>query len=570
MKFMLTLVLVLTTLSACQSEAPPPSEPITPQDVASVPNADIAAGKTLAAKCAECHGSDGVSGKKGVPFLAGQQAQYLAGALHTYANGTRKHDAMKAAVQTLNERDIVNLAAYYAQLSAPWKGAAPPPAPKVRSFDKATVAVGQSSSRHCDSCHGADGNSTRAGVPSLAGLQPEYFTKALNAYLSGERNDPIMSVFKESLDKQEIKTMAAYYATQQRGKTRFLSTGNSAAGKSKSGACGSCHGADGNSINPAMPSLAGQNGPYLEKVLLAYRGGQRKDGMMQAALANLQPKDLRDLAAYFASQEPHMPGADAAIPSDKFDPVGDGARLALNCAGCHGDKGNSITPGIPSLSRLHSDYLTSAIKAYRDGGRSNATMKNFVAGLSDADIVKLALYYATQAPAGRTSTAKAELAAGEKLAAACTVCHGEHGNSTTPTLPTLAGQDPGYLLTAAKHYLTGARTNAEMLSAVKELKADELNHLVTYFAAQTPVKPEIKLPAAPTVLAEQCNRCHGANGHSTEPTKPRLNGQVEAYLAHALRGYKNGARDNTMMHAMSDVLSDMEIDALAAYYARKP
>ena len=567
MKFTRALILTVTLLSACQNDSPPQA-PVPSLTRVRVPN--IASGQTLATKCVECHGIDGASGKKRVPFLAGQQAHYLAGALHTYANGTRTHDVMKVLAQALNEQDILDVAAYYAQLNTPWKGAAPPAAPKVRHFDKATVAVGQSSSRHCDSCHGADGNSTRAGVPSLAGLQPEYFIKALNAYFSGERSDPIMSVFKESLDKQEIKTMAAYYASQPRGKTRFLSRGKGEAGKSKSGACSGCHGADGNSINPAIPSLAGQNGPYLENVLLAYRNGQRKNSMMQAAVTSLQPKDLRDLAAYFASQEPQIPGAPAATSPDKFDPVGDGARLALNCAGCHGDKGNSATPGIPSLSRLHSDYLVSAIKAYRDGGRRNATMKNAAVNLSDADIVKLGLYYATQEPAGKPSRTKGDAAAGEKLAETCNRCHGDHGNSTSPDTPTLAGQDPAYLTAAVKNYASGARTQTTMQNAVKELKDSDLNNLAAYFAAQAPVKPGIRLPEAPETLAEKCDRCHGENGRSTEAVKPRLNGQVETYLIQALQSYKNGARDNTMMHAMSDVLSDMEIEAVAAYYARKP
>lgn len=565
MKLTLAMVFALAALSACQNETPPPQT--VEQAAPAAPVADLAAGQALAAKCMECHGSDGASGKPDAPFLAGQQAQYLVGALHTYANGTRKHDAMKAAAQALSERDIVNIAAYYAQLSAPWKGAAPPPAPKVRRFDKTTVAVGQSSSRHCDSCHGADGNSTRAGVPSLAGLQPEYFIKALNAYFTGERTDPIMSVFRESLDPQEIKTMAVYYASQPRGKTRFLSKGNSDAGKSKSDTCIGCHGVDGNSINPAIPNLAGQNGPYLEKVLLAYHGGQRKNGAMRAALATLQPKDLRDLAAYFASQEPHAPVAAAA---GKFDPVGDGARLARNCAGCHGEHGNSTTPGIPSLSRLHSDYLAIAIKAYRDGGRKHTAMKNFVLNLSDADSAKLALYYATQEPAGNSTPAKSDVAVGEKFAAACTSCHGDNGNSTSPTTPTLAGQDPAYFATAVKSYASGARAHADMQTAVKNLKDQDLHDIGAYFAAQTPVKPAIRLPEAPEILAEKCDRCHGANSNGTETIKPRLNGQVEGYLIQALHSYKNGTRDNRMMHAMSDVLSDLEIDALAAYYARKP
>lgn len=566
MNFTRVFLFSAAVLGACQNDPPPqvPSPSLPP-----VPK--ISAGATLAAKCVECHGIDGASGKKGVPFLAGQQAQYLAGALHTYANGTRKHDGMKAVAKALNEQDIADLTAYYAQLRTPWKGAAPPPAPAIRRFDKTLVAAGQSSSRHCDSCHGVDGNSTRAGVPSLAGLQPEYFIKALNAYFTGERADPVMSVFKESLDKQQIKIMAAYYASRQREKTRFPLKENGDNGKSKSGACNGCHGMDGNSPNPSTPSLAGQNGPYLEKVLLEYRNGSRKDGMMRAAVAGLQPKDIRDLAAYFASREPLMPGALAAASiTDGFDPLADGANLVLNCAGCHGNQGNSTTPGIPSLSRLHNDYLVKAIKAYRDGERNHTAMRNSVLGLSDADIGKIALYYAMQEPAGNSSSLKGDAAAGKILAAACAGCHGEYGNSITGLTPSLAGQDPAYLATAVKKYASGARTHADMQNAVKDLNDHELSDIVAYFSAQTPIKPGVRLPEAPALLAERCNRCHGENGNSTEPSKPRLNGQVESYLAHALRGYKNGMRDNTMMHAMSDVLNEMEIDALAAYYAHQP
>jgi len=192
-----------------------------------------------------------------------------------------------------------------------------------------------------------------------------------------------------------------------------------------------------------------------------------------------------------------------------------------------------------------------------------------VASLNDADIVKIALYYATQEPNGKSSRVKGDTAAGEKLAATCSGCHGERGNSSTPATPTLAGQDPAYLAAAVKNYARGARTHADMQNAVKTLKEPDLNNIVAYFTTQTAVKPGVRLPEAPETLAEKCDRCHGENGHSAEPIKPRLSGQVEAYLSQALRSYKSGTRDNTMMHAMSDVLSDMEIDALAAYYARK-
>jgi cytochrome c553 len=553
-------------LIACQSESPPPDATA----AAPKPVADVAAGQKLAEKCASCHGVDGADVSQRAPFLAGQNLDYLQNALLAYTDGRREHAEKKTLLQPLSTQDLLNVAGYYAQLSTPWKGAVAPPQPQARAFDANAVAAGKAASTHCQSCHGAAGNSVKPAVPSLAGLQPEYFTVALKAYFSGGRGDPIMHVFKESLDGKEITNIAAYFANQTRVKSTDVGSGNAAAGKALSGACAGCHGGDGNSINPAIPTIAGQNAAFQEKALLAYQSGQRKDGMMQAAVKGLKPNDVRNLAAFYASQAPRRFGESAPAVAGAFDPVGDGARLAANCSGCHGDNGNSEIAGIPSLNRLHSDYLVAAIKAYRDGARKNATMKNFVLYLSDEDVVKLALYYATQEPLASALKSKGDASAGEQIAAACNGCHGGNGNSTTPATPSLAGQDAAYLIGAVKEYAGGGRAHADMQNAVKELKDADVANVAAYYAAQTPVKPEVRLPEAPEVLAQKCNRCHGEDGRGTiDPAKPRLAGQYEPYLIHALHQYRAEQRKSGAMHAMSDVLSEMEINAIAAYYARE-
>lgn len=78
--------------------------------------------------------------------------------------------------------------------------------------------------------------------------------------------------------------------------------GNAAAGKAKSTACASCHGADGNSPSPAFPKLAGQNDDYLVHALKAYRDKTRVNAIMNGQAANLSDQDIADLAAYFSSQ----------------------------------------------------------------------------------------------------------------------------------------------------------------------------------------------------------------------------------------------------------------------------
>lgn len=75
-----------------------------------------------------------------------------------------------------------------------------------------------------------------------------------------------------------------------------------AAGKEKSATCVACHGADGNSTDPQYPRLAGQHASYLERALLDYRSGDRKNPIMAGFAAGLSDADIADLAAYFASQ----------------------------------------------------------------------------------------------------------------------------------------------------------------------------------------------------------------------------------------------------------------------------
>lgn len=78
--------------------------------------------------------------------------------------------------------------------------------------------------------------------------------------------------------------------------------GDPAKGKEKSALCATCHGADGNSVIPANPRLAGQYASYLLKALQDYKSGARKNPVMAGFAATLSEQDMQDLAVYFASQ----------------------------------------------------------------------------------------------------------------------------------------------------------------------------------------------------------------------------------------------------------------------------
>jgi cytochrome c553 len=77
---------------------------------------DPAAGRTKAAACAVCHGANGLATLPNAPHLAGQPEIYLAEQLRNYRSGRRPHEVMGVVARPLSDRDIDDLAAWYASL----------------------------------------------------------------------------------------------------------------------------------------------------------------------------------------------------------------------------------------------------------------------------------------------------------------------------------------------------------------------------------------------------------------------------------------------------------------------
>ncbi len=77
--------------------------------------------------------------------------------------------------------------------------------------------------------------------------------------------------------------------------------GDAEAGKAKSAVCAACHGANGISVAPIWPNLAGQKEAYLVKQIKAFKNGERKDPSMAPMVAGLSDADIENLAAYYAS-----------------------------------------------------------------------------------------------------------------------------------------------------------------------------------------------------------------------------------------------------------------------------
>jgi cytochrome c553 len=89
----------------------------------------------------------------------------------------------------------------------------------------------------------------------------------------------------------------------------------------------------------------------------------------------------------------------AAAPAQA--PAGDatrGAQKVAMCQGCHGIEGwRTACPEVyrvPRIAGQHPAYLVSALRAYKSGERSHASMRAIAASLSDQDMADLAAYYA--------------------------------------------------------------------------------------------------------------------------------------------------------------------------------
>ncbi len=331
--------------------------------------------------------------------------------------------------------------------------------------------------------------------------------------------------------------------------------------------CIGCHGANGISSNPGVPHLAGQRPAYLYTEMKAYQG--RDTNAMHSKVGALNDDQLVKLAAYFASLNPPQPNA-RAENAPAADPVQAGKAAAAGCAECHGEGGVSKTAGVPSLVGSDPQALVKAMKAYKSGERKNDVMKTMFTGITDAGMNNIALYYGVQKATRAQTPVAGDKTAAASLAAGCEGCHGPKGVSGNPLVPSLAGQDSAYLVSATLAYKRGTRSDDTMKGLIASLDDNSIKNLAAFFATQEPKEPNFRMPLKASEWAGRCDKCHGANGNSTDPRMPALAAQSADYLEKVLHDYRLGARKSSAMAAMSEMLTERDVDNIAAYYARQP
>jgi cytochrome c553 len=188
-------------------------------------------------------------------------------------------------------------------------------------------------------------------------------------------------------------------------------------------------------------------------------------------------------------------GAQEGAAAAEVGSVEAGRTKALaTCAACHGVDGNSVTPDWPMLAGQHSSYIVRQLRAFKNGERTDVTMKPFADLLSEQDMLDVAAYFEAQRPVPKGAD-PALVSLGQQIyrgglpargVAACIACHGPDGaGNPLATYPRISGQHAAYTTKQLNAYAAGDRrsdvdVNQMMRNVASLLFEDEIRALASY------------------------------------------------------------------------------------------
>lgn len=180
---------------------------------------------------------------------------------------------------------------------------------------------------------------------------------------------------------------------------------------------------------------------------------------------------------------------ETSVAQDEASRGGDWPQVQDACALCHGPGGRSKNAHYPALAGLSAPYIEAQLHAFADGSRKSPQMGPLANQLSEADISRLAAWFASQKPE-QTEAPAGEFAGQGKsvvLAKGCASCHG--GNLMgTPVAPRLAGQGEIYLASQLTAFKAGARADptGAMNGTAVTLSDQDISAAARYLAGQKP------------------------------------------------------------------------------------
>ena len=144
--------------------------------------------------------------------------------------------------------------------------------------------------------------------------------------------------------------------------------------------CVACHGADGNSVIPTNPKLAGQHAEYLLKQMKDFKAANgaapvRVNAVMNGMIAAYDETQMRDIAAYLGAQKQKSEQAknrDTVEFGQRLYRAGDDSKGLPACAGCHGPTGAGMPAQFPRISGQFAEYVEAQLKNFRAGAEESA------------------------------------------------------------------------------------------------------------------------------------------------------------------------------------------------------
>lgn len=181
----------------------------------------------------------------------------------------------------------------------------------TKASAKPDLTKGQAiSTQVCAACHAADGSRGLPVNPILAGQHADYLVKQLHEFKDGKRPNPVMTAMATPLSEEDIRNVAAFYATKQ-AKSGFAKNKDTVLlgeriyrggiADRQVPACAGCHSPNGSGLPAQYPRLGGQHSDYTEAQLNAFRAGTRHNSaQMSAIAAKMNDREIKAVADYIA------------------------------------------------------------------------------------------------------------------------------------------------------------------------------------------------------------------------------------------------------------------------------
>ena len=189
--------------------------------------------------------------------------------------------------------------------------AAPALAAEPAAPAKPDLAKGEAISTNvCASCHVADNTRGAPANPLLKGQHPEYLVKQLHDFKEDRRKNPVMKGFASALSPEDMRNVAAFYASKAPSNGTAKSKATVALGEKiyRGGiaeravpACSGCHGPTGSGIPAMYPRVRGQHADYTAAQLIAFRQNTRQNSpIMTGVVSKMNDAEIKAVSDYIA------------------------------------------------------------------------------------------------------------------------------------------------------------------------------------------------------------------------------------------------------------------------------